>query len=593
MGILGVITVCLLGLSAVDGAATPVLKNDLQSRGSGANTAEILVTALRDESFVAGGALEERDSLSNKKLRIMPLGDSITWGVGSSDGNSYRYDLLKLLNSAGNTVNMVGSTHSGSMANNDNEGHSGYVISQIAAQTSAYNTRPNVALLHAGTNDMNAPTDPDTAPQRLDALVSQLFTAFPDATIARGTHHSIEDVYDYGPYRNVQPGHRTAHDGPPGGRAALGDRGHGKRPLSQAAAKGWIQDPVPSDAIGPHRVFCSTNPAWNPQGQIATGAGVGSSLFATQRCSHGSNGNCQCDATAEYAVTSALATSTDACDVATLHGTVNHAIHFADLNGDGRAEFLFVEASGRTSAWLNQGGPDQGSNAAKISWLSSGEIATGVGAPRGKIHFADINGDGRADYLVVNDNGSVDMWMNMGGPDNGANAAKVGWSAQGTIAAGIGKDGAGVRFADLDGDGRADYLYLYDNGAVEAYLNLGGPDQGPNAGQVSWRAQGIIATGVGRSRAEVILADVNGDGRADYITIDRTATDSAASVWINGGGPSANPAQVTWLPQGVIATGVQKPGYGVHFADLTGDSRAEYLWVDFDSSATNAWLNMC
>jgi hypothetical protein len=32
---------------------------------------------------------------------------------------------------------------------------------------------------------------------------------------------------------------------------------------------------------------------------------------------------------------------------------------------------------------------------------------------------------------------------------------------------------------------------------------------------------------------------------------------------------------------------------GVHFADLNGDGRAEYLDLDFATSAVNAWLNGC
>jgi hypothetical protein len=33
---------------------------------------------------------------------------------------------------------------------------------------------------------------------------------------------------------------------------------------------------------------------------------------------------------------------------------------------------------------------------------------------------------------------------------------------------------------DLNGDGRAEYLWVHDDGSVNAWLNLGGPDDGPN-----------------------------------------------------------------------------------------------------------------
>jgi hypothetical protein len=141
---------------------------------------------------------------------------------------------------------------------------------------------------------------------------------------------------------------------------------------------------------------------------------------------------------------------------------------------------------------------------------------------------------------------------------------------QGKIASGIGKDGKGVMFADLNGDGRAEYLYVDENGAVEAYLNLGGPDNGPNAAKVAWLPQGTIATGVGARRTNIVFADINGDGRADYCVIDRAT--GTLKVWINGGGPDNGPnaAKVVWYPHGQIASGVGTTGYGIHLADLNG-----------------------
>lgn len=49
-------------------------------------------------------------------LRIMPLGASITQGVGSSDGNGYRKLLRQQLRWKGWKVNMVGSKQDGNMA---------------------------------------------------------------------------------------------------------------------------------------------------------------------------------------------------------------------------------------------------------------------------------------------------------------------------------------------------------------------------------------------------------------------------------------------------------------------------------------------
>lgn len=47
-----------------------------------------------------------------------------------------------------------------------------------------------------------------------------------------------------------------------------------------------------------------------------------------------------------------------------------HAVHFADLNGDGRAEYLWVDENGAVTCFLNLGSSiDQGPHAAEVSWL--------------------------------------------------------------------------------------------------------------------------------------------------------------------------------------------------------------------------------
>lgn len=50
-------------------------------------------------------------------LRILPLGASITYGTGSSQGNGYRKFLRDQLRFMGYNVNMVGSKVPGNLAN--------------------------------------------------------------------------------------------------------------------------------------------------------------------------------------------------------------------------------------------------------------------------------------------------------------------------------------------------------------------------------------------------------------------------------------------------------------------------------------------
>ena len=88
----------------------------------------------------------------------------------------------------------------------------------------------------------------------------------------------------------------------------------------------------------------------------------------------------------------------------------------------------------------------------------------------------------------------------------------------------------------VDGDGRDDYLGVnLDTGSVIEYRNAYAEDQGPHALEgIVWVPQGdngVIATGVGTSGWDIQFADLNGDGRVDYISVDPDT--SAVSLWLN------------------------------------------------------------
>jgi len=94
------------------------------------------------------------------KISIMPLGDSITLGIGPSDLpenlNGYRRDLWNILNSSGYDVDFVGSSSNGTFVENQHEGHPGWRDDQIADSIYAFlNDNPaNIILLHIGTNGL-------------------------------------------------------------------------------------------------------------------------------------------------------------------------------------------------------------------------------------------------------------------------------------------------------------------------------------------------------------------------------------------------------------------------------------------------------
>ena len=217
--------------------------------------------------------------------------------------------------------------------------------------------------------------------------------------------------------------------------------------------------------------------------------------------SSGSSTQCDCTST-QSGFTPYTVTLASQATCADMGYELVRAVHFADLDGDGLKDYIWVGATGQIQVFRNLGA----SNQAQVAWQSLGQLASGEGA-RQNIRFGDLNGDGRADYLVVNEDGSVQAWLN-GGLTISGSTSSINWMPQGTIAAGIGMPGSSIRFADLNGDGRDDYLAIGSSGAVHAYLNGVG-----NGGQPNWIDQGQIASGVGSARASIVFADINGDGR--------------------------------------------------------------------------------
>lgn len=118
-------------------------------------------------------------------LRIMALGASVTFGTGSSTGNSYRKDLRDMLVASGSTVNFVGEFTNGNFTNRQVEATPGFVISQIAdsANKETPISLPNLVLMDAGTNNCNKGGLIPDAGANVSAMINNVFTQSPGSTV--------------------------------------------------------------------------------------------------------------------------------------------------------------------------------------------------------------------------------------------------------------------------------------------------------------------------------------------------------------------------------------------------------------------------
>ncbi|MEV5883841.1 GDSL-type esterase/lipase family protein [Streptomyces sp. NPDC052020] len=119
-------------------------------------------------------------------VRIMPLGDSITGSPGC-----WRAVLWNRLQSTGYTdidfVGTLGPQGCGQAHDGDNEGHGGELVTNVAdrnllpARLAA--TRPDIVVMHFGTNDVWSNVSPDRILAAYTRLVEQMRASRPDMKV--------------------------------------------------------------------------------------------------------------------------------------------------------------------------------------------------------------------------------------------------------------------------------------------------------------------------------------------------------------------------------------------------------------------------
>jgi pectate lyase/lysophospholipase L1-like esterase len=117
-----------------------------------------------DEKNAGGTTTGEIWSFTTTAVEIMPLGDSITCGVGTTPYNGYRKPLYNKLTAAGYSFNFVGSQTDGNFPDPHHEGYIGWhadapgTTNDILGQVYNWLTAnpAGIVLLHIGTNDITS-----------------------------------------------------------------------------------------------------------------------------------------------------------------------------------------------------------------------------------------------------------------------------------------------------------------------------------------------------------------------------------------------------------------------------------------------------
>jgi hypothetical protein len=258
---------------------------------------------------------------------------------------------------------------------------------------------------------------------------------------------------------------------------------------------------------------------------------------------------------------------------------IPRGLRFIDLNGDGLDDFVCISnPDGALYGVINNG---DGGGTSGPTWTSIGLIKDADSSfPQAQVRLGDIDGDGRADFIGLDTDGTAHVWRNAGTGDSPSS-----WQSLGTRWTGGDYDDlAGVHFEDINGDGRDDWMWTSDTGTTYTYTNsrscaIGLEGNGLN---VAWR-QGFFT---GESSVPTHTADFDGDvdrdrihfariygepeafsllGRQDYVYMEHIANGDLHTfnmrVWKNQGSGSA-----------------KLKADGVKYGDMMGTGRMDYVW---------------
>jgi hypothetical protein len=254
-------------------------------------------------------------------------------------------------------------------------------------------------------------------------------------------------------------------------------------------------------------------------------------------------------------------------------------------HSNGAMDYVWTHSTGFFRLFEGHGGtfPEEPPYWGKSYTIWSAREKTGNPIDRRDLHLADWDGDGLCDVIYAHpDSGAVDVWINPYKKDKNFKN----WKHIGGISTGCKeKRGVGIfdlakRFADIDGNGRADYLCIEPNTRTTGWLNFA--DGLEDVGQVKKE--------IDYDRANIRWADVNGDGREDLLWINKLNGDT--HVWYNEGRHPALDSSFTWREAGAAYKGAAQ-GHCQYYPDLDGNGRADMHVVDSVKNSAQTWFNVC
>ena len=140
-------------------------------------------------------------------------------------------------------------------------------------------------------------------------------------------------------------------------------------------------------------------------------------------------------------------------------------VRLTDVDGDGVVDAL-ASGNGAFTLWRNRGA--DGWSEPEVRPIEDPDGPAGIDFADARVHLADLNGDGMQDLVRVS-SGLVEYWPGLGDGRFGARVVM----ADSPVLPGLDADPAAVAFADIDGDGCDDLVFVDADGLAVAMNRSG------------------------------------------------------------------------------------------------------------------------
>jgi hypothetical protein len=182
---------------------------------------------------------------------------------------------------------------------------------------------------------------------------------------------------------------------------------------------------------------------------------------------------------------------------------------------------------------------------------------------------ADINGDNKPEVIFRSSSGAVSVMQNRSTPSNIRLTDKVSFLSAG-ITAGT------IKMADLNNDGKPDMI-ISDKSTIGIFKNTSTTD---TIGKASFATP--VYYEIGGDAENVVIADINGDGKPDIVI-----NDLPISVLIN----STTSADITFSAKSNLAVESSVPKL-LNVLDIDGDGKPDIVYLNSSTGEVTALRNI-